>query len=182
MTGGTSRRMGQDKASMVIEGQVSARRIGALLAGVAHPALEVGPGHSDLEVVGEHNPGQGPLVAVAEGWEALVRTGHGGDVLVVACDLVFLTRRLLVWLSNRPESGSVIPVVEGRPQPLCARWSPPDLDRLVGLVQGGHRSFKSAYDHCPITFLDEQEWGHAAQAIDFADVDSPEDLHRLGLG
>ena len=83
--------MGHDKATLVIDGEPSARRLGALLAGVVDPALEVGPQRSGLAAIAEEQPGEGPLAALAAGWSALARAGHDGSVVVLACDLPLVT-------------------------------------------------------------------------------------------
>ena len=45
LTGGASRRMGFDKAKMVIEGEPIRQRLIGVLCEVASPVLEVGPGN-----------------------------------------------------------------------------------------------------------------------------------------
>ncbi|HET6809541.1 MAG TPA: NTP transferase domain-containing protein, partial [Acidimicrobiales bacterium] len=119
--------MGFDKATMVVEGRVSAVRLAAALTAVARPVLEVGPGRSGLASVSEDPPGSGPLVAIAAGWRALTERGHGGPVLVLACDLPLVDEEVLRLLAGWPGPASVVPVVAGRDQPLCARWSAADL-------------------------------------------------------
>lgn len=166
---------------MVVNGERAARRIGALLAEVVAPAFEVGPGGSGLPAQQEVPPGGGPLAALASGWHALIGAGHRGDALVVACDLPFVTAELLGWLACRPGRASIVPIVDGRPQPLCARWSARDLARTAELVADGHRSFTAVYDECDVSYVSEDEWGSVADARAFADTDSVADLQRLGV-
>lgn len=181
LSGGASRRMGVDKASIRVGGQPAASRAATLLSSVADPVWEVGPSHCHLPHVLEDPPGSGPVGAVAAGWQALTAAGHRGPVLVLACDLPLMTTRLLRWLAEVPTKSTVIPVVEGRAQPLCSRWSAADLHRLVELFAGGYRAFKTMYENLDIAFVDEREWGAAASARIFTDTDAPEDLERLGI-
>ncbi len=174
LTGGRSRRMGRDKATLEVGGEFLAVRLGRLLAEVARPALEVGPGWSGL-VTARPDPGEGPLAAIASGWLSLRERGTESGVIVIATDLPWLTRDLLEWLAARQESSSVVPMVGGRIQPLCARWSPADLDSAVALVDSGERAVSSALGR-DTAYLDETEWGRAVSSLSFADVDSPEDL------
>lgn len=174
LTGGRSRRMGRDKATIEVGGETLATRLGRLLAEVARPALEVGPGWSGL-VVAQRDPGEGPLAAIASGWRSLRESGFEGDVIVLATDLLSLTPRLLAWIADRPEPTSVVPVVSGRPQPLCARWSPADLDAAVALVDRGERAVSAGLGP-DVSYLDESEWGAVAHPRAFADADRPEDL------
>jgi molybdopterin-guanine dinucleotide biosynthesis protein A len=100
---------------------------------------------------------------------------HGA--LVVACDLPFVGVPLLRFLAAQP--GTAVPVVDGREQWLCARYSAAALARATGLVADGERRMSAlAFD---AVFLDEAAWSAVATALDFADVDTPEDAARLGV-
>ena len=129
----------------------------------------------------EDPPGQGPLAALAAGAAALRRIGHQGPVLAVACDMPFLSGSTLARLADWRGGGSVVPVVRGRHQPLCARWSPDDLDAAQSLVMAGERTFRALLARPHITFVTEAQWGVAIDDEEFADVDTPDDLRRLGL-
>ncbi|HZI37181.1 MAG TPA: NTP transferase domain-containing protein, partial [Acidimicrobiia bacterium] len=48
LTGGASRRMGRDKALLEVGGRRLVDRAASVLAAVADPVLEVGPGWSEL--------------------------------------------------------------------------------------------------------------------------------------
>ena len=181
LSGGASRRMGFDKASMLIDGEHAANRMANLLLSVADPVIEVGPGHTAFAAVAEHPAGSGPVVAVSAGWRALRQAGHRGPVLVLACDLPLMTHGVLRWLADRPGDGSVVPVVGGQPQPLCARWSAGDLDRMAVLAGAGTRAFKTTYEALDVSFVGEDEWGSAGRPVDFSDADTPGDLQRLGI-
>ena len=181
LTGGASRRMGSDKATLVVAGAPSARRIASLLSRVAHPVLEVGPGCSGLASVREDPLGEGPLVAVAAGGRALRRLGHSGPALVLACDLPLVDESLLRFLARRPGPTSVVPEVEGRSQPLCARWSLADLTAAAALAAAGERALRAMAWDPGTDRPGEPEWSAVASARTFADADSPDDLDRLGL-
>jgi molybdopterin-guanine dinucleotide biosynthesis protein A len=173
--------MGFDKASIRVDGRPAAARAASLLSSVADPVWEVGPSHCRLPHVREDPPGSGPVGAVAAGWKALTAAGHRGPVLVLACDLPLMTTELLQWLAEVPTESTVIPRVDGRAQPLCARWSAADLHRLVEFFDSGYRAFKTMYDKLDIAWVDDREWGAAASARTFSDADAPEDLERLGI-
>lgn len=181
LTGGMSCRMGFDKASMLVTGVPCAGRTAAMLQAAVSPAIEVGPGKSGLPAVLEDEPGSGPLVAVCAGTEALRKAGHGGGALVVACDLPLLTEAVVDMLVRWPGEGSVVPVVEGQPQPLCARWSARDLAAGTELIRAGKRAMRALLDQPGVVFADETTWPHAVERKAFWDVDAPADLDRLGL-
>jgi molybdenum cofactor guanylyltransferase len=181
LTGGSSRRMGRDKAALPIGGRSLAARVAASLSQVVEPVLEVGPGRSGLALAPEDRPGAGPLAALVAGWRALTAEGHSGPVVVVACDLPRVSEPLLRLIASHPGSGSVVPVVNGRPQPLCARFSASALGHGVVMVDAGRRSLGPLLDHPDLSWLEPSQWSRVASDADFADVDTPADLARLGL-
>jgi molybdopterin-guanine dinucleotide biosynthesis protein A len=181
LTGGKSRRMGHDKSQLIIEGSTLAVRTARLLRLVVETAVEVGPGVSGLPTTLEEPPGGGPLAALIAGSRALRDRGHAGGALVVACDLPFLSESLLRLLVEWDTPGSIVPVVQERAQPLCARWSARDLDAAEPMFTRGVRSLQHLVTQTDVVLLGESEWGIVAHEGQFADVDTPEDIQRLGL-
>ena len=137
LTGGASRRLGVDKATLLLDGDRLVDRVARVLAGIATTVVEVGPGYSSFAAVREEPPGSGPLAALAAGAAALQARGLGTSaVLVLAVDLPFVDAALLAWLASHPAPGTVVPVVDGFPQPLCARYACDALDGRAGAHRG----------------------------------------------
>lgn len=179
LTGGRSRRMGRDKALIEIGGISMARRLADMLGEVAFPVVEVGPGYSGGWAARETPPGGGPLAAVAAGSSALDHLGHTGPALVLACDLPLVTVEALRLLAHWPGPNSVIPIVDGRAQPLCARWSTLDLRTAGKVLAAGERSLRHSPDRLGAVLLDETQWGKKVGRDAFMDVDTPRDLADL---
>jgi molybdopterin-guanine dinucleotide biosynthesis protein A len=148
--------MGRDKAVMVVPGERAclAQRTACLLEQVVSPAFEVGPGFSRLPTVSEHTVGGGPLLAVAAGWAHLAALGWTNPVLVVATDLPLLTVDLLQWLAEHPSVHSVVPTLDGRTQPLCARYGGADLSITGRLVGDGRRAMRDLIDTVAPVLID----------------------------
>lgn len=179
LTGGASSRLGHDKTQLVVDGTTLAQRTALLLRRVVESAVEVGPGVSGLPVTVENPPRQGPLAAIAAGVNFLRELGFPGSALVIASDLPRLSEELLRFLVDFEALGSIVPVMDGQPQPLCARWGSRDLDAANDFLARGVRSMKHLYEQPDIRFLNESEWQHVATKEDFYDIDSPEDLERF---
>jgi molybdopterin-guanine dinucleotide biosynthesis protein A len=173
--------MGQDKSQLIVDGATLGVRTAALLLLVVETAIEVGPGVSGLPATLEEPPGEGPLAAIAAGCHALRERGHAGGALVVACDLPRLSERLLRFLVEWDSPGSVVPVVRGQAQPLCARWGRQDLDNASQFVNQGVRSLQHLFVQPDVVLLNESDWQHVASEEQFVDVDSPADLTRFRL-
>ena len=181
LTGGTSRRLGFDKAELLLEGERLADRAAGMLQAVCDPVLEVGPGLSSLPSVRETNP-QGPLTALVAGAAELRAQGDDGPVLLLAVDLPFVDSALLGWLAARPGGRTVVPFDgDGEPQPCCARYAPDALDAAARLVSEGRRSLRALLDAVPIDRIPHDEWRAIAAPHALDDVDTPEDVARHGL-
>jgi molybdopterin-guanine dinucleotide biosynthesis protein A len=181
LTGGASRRMGVDKTMVTIGGEPCIARIERVLRSVASPCLEVGPGRTSFQSFIERIPGTGPLAAIAAGGAALRSLGHYGPALVLAGDLPLVTEDVLRWLATRPGSGSVVPVVDGRRQPLLARWSSWDLQNAEDALERGHRSLRGLPGGTGTTIATDVMWSTVAMAEVYFDIDTPEDLRCLEL-
>ncbi len=177
--------MGRDKATLrpAPPGHCCpswAERTAALLAVVADPVIELGPGHSGAVPVPDAAPGTGPLVALAGGIAALRRLGWDGPVLVVATDLPRLTAGALGWLAAHPADRSIVPTLDGRDQPLCARYLMADLALVPTLVAGGRRALRDLVAAIDPLRPGPEEWGGpAGDLAALRDVDTPADLEHL---
>ena len=124
LAGGTSRRLGRDKLGEPVGGMPLLDRV-----------LRALPAHSDVVCVGperdtaravrwvrEEPAGAGPAAALAAGVEAL--EAPVGRVLVLAGDLPFVSRELLVGLLAVLDAsvGAMAVDDEGREQPLLSAW------------------------------------------------------------
>ncbi len=181
LTGGRSRRLGVDKATLMVEGESLAVRSGRLLASVCDPVLEVGDGLSGLPSVRERPARTGPLAALAAAGVALRDRGHVGPALVLAVDLPRVEEPLLRRLRDRPGEPTAVPRVGGRLQLVCARYGGDALLAAESLVVAGVRSLHELLDVVEFEVIDESEWGEVADADAFLDVDTPADATRLGL-
>ena len=176
--------MGRAKAAITQPGGGTslARRTAAILAACTDPVVEVGPGHSGLPHVGEDPPGSGPLAAVAAGAAHLFATGWTGPVLVLATDLPMLEAPLVEWLVGHPDTRSVVPLVAGRAQTLCARYDRVALEQAVAIAANGSRSMRDLLSVADHLLAGPDDWGRAGiEERWFADADTPADLDALDL-
>lgn len=123
LTGGESRRMRRDKATLVIGGEpLWLRQLGLLRelrSEMLRLSARVSPAWCppDVETVLDTPPSRGPLSGVAAALQGL-QTSH---LLVLAIDLPHMTAGHLRKLRAAAQPGcGVIPVRDGRFEPLCA--------------------------------------------------------------
>ncbi len=173
LTGGASSRMGTDKATLVVDGEAMAHRAARVLRAVCDPVIEVGAGRTNLRCVHETPQGEGPLAGFLAGAAAL---GVDTHVVLLACDLPFIEEPFVRMLAEHPAVGSVVPTVDGHRQYACSRWSPDAIASARVAFAGGERGMRTLLAANDTTFLAADAYARA-----LADVDSPDDLVRLGL-
>ena len=181
LTGGASRRLGVDKATLLVDGETLADRGARLLQQVCRPVFEVGPGVTSLPAVDEGDRHRGPLVALAAGGDELRRRGHRGGAIVLAVDLPRVGVALLELLRDWPGAPTVVPEVDGRAQTACARFGGEALLAARSLVDGGVRRLGDLLDVVDVDRIGRDVWGAVARPDDFADVDTAADAAALGI-
>jgi len=139
LAGGKSRRMGQDKSTILFRNAPLWRHQVDLLRKLQLQELFVSaqtdppwrPG--DIKFVPDDQPSRGPLSGIAA---ALSRIS-GVHLLVLAIDMPFMTESYLCGLCQRlePRRG-VIPMVGNRAEPLAAIYPRASRDEIVGALSG----------------------------------------------
>jgi molybdopterin-guanine dinucleotide biosynthesis protein A len=149
LTGGSSTRMGTDKALVEVDGIPMAERVaGALQDAGCDPVVFVGGRPEPLDRLGRLHvpdtaPGAGPAGGIMSALRAL-----GDDVqwvLIASCDLPYLrAAHLLPLVDAVPGAdGSDVDVVVAstdRRQPLCALWSSTTSAKVAEAFGSGVRS------------------------------------------
>jgi molybdopterin-guanine dinucleotide biosynthesis protein A len=177
LTGGSSRRLGFDKATAIVGAETVAERAARVLSAVCSPVIEVGPGRSGIRAVRESPAGSGPLAGLLAGVDAI----DAGSVVLLGCDLVRVESPLLTLLAGWDGAPSAVPTVVGMPQLVCARYGSDAIAAARVLLAAGERSLRALLEAVPIDLVPESRWRALAEADAFDDVDTPEDLARLGL-
>ena len=109
LAGGSSRRMGCDKALLLLEGRPLLARAVEVLGSVLDEVVVVAPpdrGYEtlDVEIIRDIYPDQGPVGGIHT---ALVHAG-GRPVFVLACDMQMVSRELILWLLDAGHADSVM--------------------------------------------------------------------------
>ncbi len=173
--------MGATKATMEIDGVPAATRVLRILSRVVDPVVEVGPGVTGIPSIWEEPRGAGPLAAMVAGSTYLRTLGHVESVLVVACDLPLVNEPVFRMLAEWPGTSSVVPIVDGVANPLCARWSTEDLAVAEEVLREGYRSVRAVMERCDIALADKESWPRGVMDVHMTDADTPDQMDCLGL-
>jgi molybdopterin-guanine dinucleotide biosynthesis protein A len=152
LAGGQARRLGgRDKSALrvgaasILEHQLSVMRDltpHILIVGREQPP----PGHADLRAVPDRLPGAGALGGL---YTALLEAGTD-QVVVLACDMPFLTRAFMALLASIGEedvnADVVLPRDEWGRHPLCASYRARVAPRLKRHIDAGELRVRDAID------------------------------------
>ena len=168
LAGGKSSRMGQDKALIAWDGIPLLQRVCQVASQCCQQVYiltpwperyqEIVTDFNDQFLV-ESNPGQGPLVALAQALAELPTEW----ILLLACDLPLLQVEIIRdWaarLNNIPDSIlATVPQQENFWQPTCGFYRREALQELEKFIQQGGRSCQTWLDQIPVDpiLLDER--------------------------
>ena len=178
MAGGKSRRLGQDKALLAINGQTLLGRALATLAKVTAEQLVIGPPDRErhagsVTVRADEYPDSGPLGGI---YTALGAASFG-HVLVVACDMPFLSAELLRYLlSLRNKFDVVLPRVDGRGEQLHAVYAASCLLPMRRQLDAGDFKIDRVFSHIRVRMVEEDELRrYDPELSSFRNVNTPED-------
>jgi len=122
LLGGASRRMGRDKATLLVGGVAAATRVATLLETLFEEVLLVG-GSPPADAPGRRvSDPDGPRCAL-RGLVGALAAATAPRVLVVATDLPLLSPDLLLALVAMPEADAVVPRTRDGAHPLCALYA-----------------------------------------------------------
>lgn len=181
LCGGASRRMGFDKAMMLIDGEACAVRVARAIHGAdVAPVVAVGGRRDVLESVGltvidDQFPGEGPLGGIICALEALADVAD--VVMILACDLPdadprAITQVLAPFLTNA-HIDVVIPRRDGRRHMHHGAWRTRILPTLRDEFASGERAPRRVLERLAVHELDADS-GFDPRWL--RDVDEPADL------
>jgi molybdopterin-guanine dinucleotide biosynthesis protein A len=156
LAGGASSRMGHDKASAEIGQHTSLRHVVEAVKLVSDDVIIASgrnsqpSGIEEVRYVDDPPGTAGPLAGVVAG----MRAAANDTCLVVACDMPFADPGLLRQLLDSLEGClAVVPIFEGKPQPLQAAYSRECLTVAEYLLRLGDSSVRSLVERVPSRYV-----------------------------
>lgn len=162
LAGGKSSRMGKDKALIPWQGTPILKRVCQTAATCCQQVYILtawSERYQDLlgekyQYLKEFNPGQGPLVALAQGLAQITRDYSIDWILLLACDLPQLETEILKTWSNQlsqlpPETLALVPRRREGWEPLCGFYRPAVRNSLQNFIEQGGRSFQVWLSNLP---------------------------------
>lgn len=183
LAGGRSRRMGQNKALMKLDG---VRVIDRMIAEFKHVSdkliliVNEPDIFKDVQAIvfTDERPfkGKGPLAGLYTG----LTRANGGACLVVACDMPFASANMgasLVAKLQKNKVEAVVPVVNGQLQPLFAAYDAELVHIIKETLQNGKRSLRDLLDQVHVHY--EQIEQETAVFWNMNTVEDYKKAHRM---
>ncbi|MFM7118020.1 MAG: molybdenum cofactor guanylyltransferase [Planctomycetota bacterium] len=196
LAGGMSRRMGTDKAALLLDGQTFLERIVERLAGSVRPLVIVGraeqvvalekllpnfPAIPRPEIIADRYADRGPLEALATGLETLAARGLQ-LAAVTTCDAPNVDPRLFLWLADRLGSQQqvIMPTDGNHWYGLTAVYRTACAVRIRELLEQGLRRIVDLPRHLPTTSVTLEECRVVdPQLQSFRNANTPEEYEAL---
>ena len=179
LAGGQSRRMGRDKALLPLGDQTLIERVLAAARPLGYPCIIIGDpttyAHLGLSVHPDRRPGLGPLGGLHT---ALSTTA--APVLLLACDLPFITPEFLRYLvDRRGPHQAVVPYAATGLQPLCALYEPSCLTAVEAAIQADQLGMRDLLSNLNLDLVREKDWRpYDERGLLFANLNAPEEYER----
>lgn len=177
--GGKSSRMGRDKSFVVLEGQPMIERVMERVAGLGRETILVTNkpddyAHLGLPMVGDIHPEKGPLGGI---YTAIARASQP-HVLVVACDMPWLSRPLLDHMIGlRGEADVIVPRWDRFPEPLHAIYSRRCLGPIEAKLAADQLKITGFFGQVAVRFVEREEIAcFDSEGRSFANINTPDDL------
>jgi molybdopterin-guanine dinucleotide biosynthesis protein A len=182
LAGGTSSRLGQNKALIDVAGKRMIERVIDRLRLVVDEIVLVANDPAplaflELPVVGDRYEGVGTLGGLHAGLCA-IRAEYG---LAVGCDMPFLNPELLAYMiSLRHGIDVVMPRVGTYYEPLHALYAKRCLASVERVILSGQRRIRHVWEGQKVRYVDDAEIArHDPDHLSFFNVNGPQDLVRL---
>ena len=183
MAGGDSRRMGTDKASLLLDGQTLLQSVITIMqqvfpkviVSVRQPRAGI-----DLPQVCDEVPDGGPLAGLVASLGQITTPW----AFMVACDMPFVVPEVVELLAGyRLQHQAVVPVVHGHPQPLAAFYATSCVAPLRASLAAQQKGLRNVLKQLDVRYVDEAEMLEADPLLrSFFDLDTPQDVEAARNG
>jgi molybdopterin-guanine dinucleotide biosynthesis protein A len=175
--------MGRDKALLELDGKPLLTRTAELLSPLVESITLVGDpaqySSFGFRIVPDGSPGAGPLGGIATALAA----AREPRVVLLACDLPYLTNDWLAWLLTRAANSPaeiVVPETNRGLEPLCAVYCSTCARVFASALDRGIRKVTDAFLGLNVDYVRENEWRKfSADGNLFRNMNTPEDYQQV---
>ena len=185
LAGGRSRRLGRDKAVELVGGEPLISRVIGRMSEVANEIVVVVNGSErasqlplpqNAMVVVDAYPDKGSLGGIFSGLKA----GREDWAIVVACDMPFVNVALLRHiLEQADECDAVVPILDGRPEPIHAAYSKACLPAIEKKILADDLKIAGFFDDVRVKYVAQDDVDRLdPDHLSFFNINTEQDLER----
>ena len=185
LAGGRSRRLGRDKAVELVGGEPLISRVIGRMSEVANEIVVVVNGSErasqlplpqNAMVVVDAYPDKGSLGGIFSGLKA----GREDWAIVVACDMPFVNVALLRHiLEQADEYDAVVPILDGRPEPIHAAYSKACLPAIEKKILADDLKIAGFFDDVRVKYVAQDDVDRLdPDHLSFFNINTEQDLER----
>lgn len=175
LAGGRSRRMGRDKAGIEFEGTTLLARAFATVSAVAMKTTVIArTPYPGFPCIADLRPDCGPLAGI----ETALSVAQTDTVIVLACDMPFVTADFLKLLTSKAGKDlAVVPVdADGRPCGVCAVYGRDILPHVSNRLDADERRLDRLFSSITVDFVQFVEFAPLPGANRFlVSLNTPEE-------
>ena len=184
LAGGASRRLGQDKCLLPVDGQTLLARTLGLLAALSGDLLVVSndPERAaglgvPVRLVPDDEPGVGALMGLYSGLKA----ARHQRAVAVACDMPFLSLPLLRYMAGLAAAYDVVlPRLGDRVEPLHGVYGKGCLGPMAHHLALGRRRIIAFFDDVRVRYVEQAEIdAYDPHHLSFLNVNTPHDWQQV---
>ena len=160
LAGGSSRRMGRAKAWLQVGDTILLRWVVDRLAPAFSDVMTVFAEPEQIEepipyrVIFDRTRSGGPLAGI----EAGLMAARIDPVFVIACDMPYVTPEVAqVAVAAARTCDAAVPLIDGRPEPVCAAYRKSALPVITAALKSGHRRAAEVLAGMEVTWLEDIE-------------------------
>jgi molybdopterin-guanine dinucleotide biosynthesis protein A len=176
--------MGRDKSFALLHGRPLIQHVLERVTPLERPLMLITNQPEGYQQYGVRTfpdvlPGRGSL----GGFYTALRLSSSSHVLCVACDMPFLNTSLLNYLGTLSgDCDAVVPIIQGRFQPLHALYSKRCLTPIERALRHEHLRIADCLRDLRVRWVHEDEVRQFDPELDsFANVNTPADLQRAEM-
>jgi len=138
-----------------------------------------------LPLIGDITQDKGPIIGILS---VLAATGED-SVFVVACDMPFVSGKLVRYMvesfrgkmARDAHVDAVIPVFEGKTEPLFGIYTRRVLPTIEDMLQNGRKGLIAMLEDLNVQYLTDQEVrAEDPKGASFVNINTMEDYERIG--
>lgn len=181
LAGGQSKRLGIDKAELIVDGRSILERSVQILKQIFAEVIVVSNVYREIAA---EDVIQVKDIAVAKGALGGIYTGlyHAtfDRSFITACDMPYIMPQLVELIAKKQQNDVVVPCIHGNFEPLFAVYSNRCIPIIKQMISCDVLKISDLYDRCSVEYVNEESLRKVDENLNsFININSLQDLEYI---